>query len=317
MTISNEFFGWRVARGLVLALSLSAAHVSMAKIELIDRIVAIVEEDVVLMSELNAEVDRLEVQIRQAEATTPPAERLKQQALERLILRKLQLAAAEKSGLNVDDNTVTAAIQNIAEKNQLTVPQLQEEMLAEGMDIADFREDLRQQILISRLRKREVIDRIQGQSELFSATDFNSRTIVEIRAAKKSDGWFFHAITGEEWLLKMKFRTAKNTFRREDLVRRLDLKPLNDLPDLPLYGTEPRVRCRNLRSPWQEIELRVHSYDEIDRKEFWQFVDEAVAGFIAFGDTAGERSSGTAFERFNAFQDGFFNGAARCLDYSG
>ena len=45
------------------------------------------------------------------------------------------------------------------------------------------------------------------------------------------------------------------------------------MPDLPLYGTEPRVRCRNLRGPWQEIELRVHGYDEIDRPEFWKFVD--------------------------------------------
>ena len=48
----------------------------------------------------------------------------------------------------------------------------------------------------------EVIDRIQNQSELFSETDWNSRSVVEIRAAKKSDGWFFHAITGEEWLLE-------------------------------------------------------------------------------------------------------------------
>ena len=55
----------------------------------------------------------------------------------------------------------------------------------------------------------EVIDRIEQQSDLFSETDWNSRSVVEIRAAKKSDGWFFHAITGEEWLLKMKFRTAR------------------------------------------------------------------------------------------------------------
>ena len=48
----------------------------------------------------------------------------------------------------------------------------------------------------------DVIDRIQEQSELFSETDWNSRSVVEIRAAKKSDGWFFHAITGEEWLLE-------------------------------------------------------------------------------------------------------------------
>ncbi len=113
----------------------------------------------------------------------------------------------------------------------------------------------------------DVIDRVE-QSDLFSETDWNTRSVVEIRALKKSDGWFFHAITGEEWLLKMKFRTGRNTFRREELVPRLDLKPLNDMPDLPLYGTEPRVKCRNLTGPWQEIEVRVHGYEEIDRPEF-------------------------------------------------
>ena len=87
----------------------------------------------------------------------------------------------------------------------------------------------------------EVVDRIEGKSELFGETDWSERTVVEIRAAKKSDGWFFHAITAEEWLLKMKFRTTRNTFRREELIEKLDLKPLNDMPDLPLYGTEPRV----------------------------------------------------------------------------
>jgi len=130
----------------------------------------------------------------------------------------------------------------------------------------------------------DVIDRIQGSpnAEWFSDTDWKDRSVVEIRAAKKSDGWFFHAITAEQWLLKMKFRTARNTFRREDLIAKLDLKPLNDMPDLPVYGTEPRVKVRNLRGPWQEIELRVHTYQEIDRPEFWAFLDRAVAGFGSF-----------------------------------
>jgi len=128
----------------------------------------------------------------------------------------------------------------------------------------------------------EVIERIQQQTDLLSETDWNSRSVVEIRAAKKSNGWFFHAITGEEWLLKMKFRTARNTFSREDLVEKLALKPLNEMRELPLYGTEPRVRCKNLRGPWQEVELRVHSYQEIDRPEFWSFLDQAVAGFAKF-----------------------------------
>ncbi len=136
----------------------------------------------------------------------------------------------------------------------------------------------------------EVIDRIQERSDLFAETDWAQRSVVEIRAAKKSEGWFFHAITGEEWLLKMKFRTARNIFKREELVERLDLKPLNDVPELPLYGTEPRVRCRNLRGPWQEVELRVHSYGEIDRPEFWEFVDRAVAGFGTFREKVQAKS---------------------------
>ncbi len=136
----------------------------------------------------------------------------------------------------------------------------------------------------------DVIDRIQNQSELFSETDWNSRSVVEIRAAKKADGWFFHAITGEEWLLKMKFRTARNTFSRDDLLRRLDLKPLNDMPELPLYGTEPRVKLRSLRGPWQEVEVRVNSYSEIDRPEFWAFIDQAVGGFGKYSQQAKEQS---------------------------
>ncbi len=131
----------------------------------------------------------------------------------------------------------------------------------------------------------DVVDRIQ-ESDHFSQTNWNDRSVVEIRGKKKSDGWFFHAITGEEWLLKMKFRTTRGTFKREEIVAQLNLKPLNEMPDLPLYGTEPRTRCKNLRGPWQEIELRVHSYDEIDRPEFRKFVDEAIAGFAKFAQRA-------------------------------
>jgi excinuclease ABC subunit A len=137
----------------------------------------------------------------------------------------------------------------------------------------------------------ETIDRIQQRAELFGETNWNSRSVVEISGRKKSDGWFFHAITGEEWLLKMKFRTTRSTFRQEDLVAKLDLKPLNDMPDLPLYGTEPRVKCRNLRGPWQEIELRVHSFEEIDRPEFWTFVDRAVQGFARFAKRVEEHAN--------------------------
>jgi len=125
----------------------------------------------------------------------------------------------------------------------------------------------------------EVVDRIQQHRDVFGPVDWDARSVVEIRGQRSSFGWFFHAITGEEWLLKLKFRTARATFRSEELIGRLALTPLNDLPEVPLYGTGPRVYCRNIRGPWQEVELRVWRYDEIDRPEFWRFVDEAIAGF--------------------------------------
>ncbi|MEM7312047.1 MAG: excinuclease ABC subunit A, partial [Planctomycetota bacterium] len=113
----------------------------------------------------------------------------------------------------------------------------------------------------------------------FSPTNWNHRTVVEIAAKKKSEGWFLHAITGEAWLLKLKFRVAKKTFNKEKLQARMPLPTLNQMEELPVYGNEPRVRVKNLRGPWQEVEIRLHSWEEADTPEFWRFVEEAVAGF--------------------------------------
>ncbi|HWB13932.1 MAG TPA: excinuclease ABC subunit UvrA [Pirellulales bacterium] len=130
-----------------------------------------------------------------------------------------------------------------------------------------------------------VVDRVHELGE-FSPTNWNARTVVEICAPRKTDGWFLHAITGEEWLLKLKLRVAKRTFQRDDLVSQLDLKPLNEMHHLPVYGSEPRVKCKQLRGPWQEVQLAVHAYEEIDRPAFWQFLERAVEGFRTFTERA-------------------------------
>ena len=129
----------------------------------------------------------------------------------------------------------------------------------------------------------EVERRIQELGE-FSPTTWNNRTIVEVAAPKKSDGWFFHAITGEPWLVKLKFRTAKKTFQRDQLMIDLDLKPLNDIPEIESYGRASRVKCKNLRGPWQEVQIAAYSWEEIDTPAFWSFLEKAVAGFRKFTD---------------------------------
>lgn len=128
-----------------------------------------------------------------------------------------------------------------------------------------------------------VIDRIH-ELGTFAETNWNARSVVEITGEKKVDGWFFHAITGETWLLKMKFRVNRGTFRREALLERIQLKTLNQLEDLPIYGNEPRVKVKTLRGPWQEVEIRVHSLEEIDTPEFWSFLKEAVEGFSKYSE---------------------------------
>ncbi len=130
-----------------------------------------------------------------------------------------------------------------------------------------------------------ILDRVEARIHQlgdFSETDWNSRTIVEIAAPKKSDGWFFHAITGEKWLIKLKFRTAKKTFAKDKLVVDLALPPLNEMPDVEAYGAGPRVKCKNLRGPFQEVEIHAHTWAEINTPAFWAFLEKAANGFRRF-----------------------------------
>jgi excinuclease ABC subunit A len=133
-------------------------------------------------------------------------------------------------------------------------------------------------------RVLDAIERRIHELGPFSPTNWNNRSIVEITATKKSDGWFFHAITGERWLVKLKFRTAKKSFERDKLIIDLGLKPLNDIDEVEAYGRGPRVKCKNLRGPWQEVQIDAHSWLEIDTPAFWGFLERAVAGFQRFSE---------------------------------
>lgn len=130
-----------------------------------------------------------------------------------------------------------------------------------------------------------VVDRIED-TERFAETNWNSRSIVEITGPKAAAGWFFHAITAETWMLKLKFRVARSTFKREELMERIPLKSLNELDEIPKYSNDPRLKCKNLTGPWQEVTLQVHSLDEIDHPGFWSFIDEAAEAF--FNEVGGE-----------------------------
>ncbi len=123
------------------------------------------------------------------------------------------------------------------------------------------------------------LDELIHERGAFGPTNWKQPTVVEIPGPVKSEGWFFHAHTAGEWLVRLIFRVAKNTFRQEDLNRRLSIPTLDDTPGLEVYGNEPRVRVANRKGPWQEVGMLIHHKSEIDTPAFQEFLEAAVRSF--------------------------------------
>jgi peptidyl-prolyl cis-trans isomerase SurA len=126
-----------------------------------DYIVAIVNSEPVTNNEIRSRTQRFEQQLRQQGATVPPRAQLAREVLERLISEKAQIQLARELGIRVEDAIVDQAEQNVARQNQLDVAELRRRVVAEGLDLAQFRSELRNQILLQRLRDREVESRVK------------------------------------------------------------------------------------------------------------------------------------------------------------
>jgi peptidyl-prolyl cis-trans isomerase SurA len=139
---------------------------------LVDRIVAVVNKEVITASELNEAIGAAERHLRRRGTPPPERELLERQMLERLILDKAQLQLARETGIRVDEVQLDRAVQRIAEQNRMTLAEFRGALERDGVPFAAYREDLREQIILSRLREREVNDKIQvsdGEIDLFLA----------------------------------------------------------------------------------------------------------------------------------------------------
>jgi len=133
----------------------------------IDRIVAVVNDEVVTANEVRARARMAEVQLRRQKIQPPAADVLERQVLERMIVDRAQLQLARETGVRVDDATVNATLARIAESNGLSVQTLRQRLETDGVSFTQFRDDIRQDIILNRLREREVDSRIQiSDSEL-------------------------------------------------------------------------------------------------------------------------------------------------------
>lgn len=127
----------------------------------LDRIVAVVNNDVITEFELQNRVHQVALNLRRQEIALPAMEALRAQVLERLVTETAVKQRAKELGIRIDEQMVSAYIEQIARNNQLTVEQLRERLRGEGVSFGQFRQQIRDEITLQRLREREVDSKIE------------------------------------------------------------------------------------------------------------------------------------------------------------
>src|ERR687888_2533492 len=148
-------------RKLIVFLAALGAATSVRAVTLVDRIVAVVNKDVVTYSELNEAVGMAERQLRRQGTAAPERAVLERQMLERLILDKAQLQLARETGIRIDELQLDRAVERIAQSNNMTLADFRRALEGDGVSFDAWRNDVRQQMTMARLREREVENRVQ------------------------------------------------------------------------------------------------------------------------------------------------------------
>ncbi|GGK00283.1 peptidylprolyl isomerase [Luteimonas terricola] len=139
---------------LAFALAALAAPAFAQDVQPIDGIAAVVDEDVILQSELERAVQNIKAQYGGRSDQLPPEAILRRQVLERLILVQLQTARAQSTGVRVADEELDGAVAAVAQQNNMTPDQLRQQLAADGISLGEFRNSLRDELAIQRLRQR-------------------------------------------------------------------------------------------------------------------------------------------------------------------
>ena len=129
---------------------------SRSTLRYVDRVVAVVNNDVITEYELQNRVRQVAINLRQQNINLPPMPELRRQVLERLIMEKCLDQRAKELGIRVDERMVSASIEQIARNNKLTVDELRDRLLADGVSFSAFRSQVKDEIIAQRLREREV-----------------------------------------------------------------------------------------------------------------------------------------------------------------
>ena len=165
---------WLACSASVFAADLPGKSSPQNQIAPIDRIVAVVNDDVITRHELDERIDTVVKQLQKQGTLLPAPEALEKQILERMVIDKLQAQFAKETGVHVDDTQLDKALQRIAQENKFpTMAEFRAKLDQDGVDFKKFREEIRSEIVATRLREREVDSKLvisDGEVDNYLAT---------------------------------------------------------------------------------------------------------------------------------------------------
>ncbi|WP_460803816.1 peptidylprolyl isomerase [Microbulbifer agarilyticus] len=280
MTIMQMFTSLR--RGLLTVAAASAiALPAWAQVQQLDRVVAVVDDDVVMASELQQRINTITQQIAAQNVQAPPIDVLRRQVLEQLIVERLQLQMGARAGVTISEEELDQAIARVQQNMNLSPAQFQQKLEADGISNNAFRQQIRQELIIRRVEQGSVSRRIQitdqdinnflrsKEGEFWKSPQYelghiliavsSSAPAEEVTAAReKADAVYEKATGGEDFrALAISSSSGQNALQGGDLGWR---KPV-ELPTLfadALDGVKVGETTKPFRSDAGFHMLKIH-----------------------------------------------------------
>lgn len=148
-------------QALLILLAVLAPLSAQAERKLLDQVVAIVDESVILQTELEARISTITSRLSAQGTALPPRQVLEERVLDQLITESIQMQMADRAGMRISDNELNETMANIADRNGMSLAQFENQLAAEGVSYNQAREQIRKEMLTSRVQQRQVGNRVR------------------------------------------------------------------------------------------------------------------------------------------------------------
>ena len=150
-----------VGAGVALApLTVNAQNFQSTQRQALDSVVAVVNNDVIMRSNLNGRMAQVEQQAQARGGNLPPRSQLERQVLERMVMEEIQMQMAEDANLSINDTELNAQVRSIAESNDMTLDEFADAVEADGITLASVRDEVRREMLMRQVQQRQISNRV-------------------------------------------------------------------------------------------------------------------------------------------------------------